>query len=110
VILEAFVAGVERTSDPLLSKICDLYALSTIEEHKGWFLEHQRLTPPRSKAVTAKVNDLLKQLRPRMAELVDAFAIPDAWLSCAILREEPSRQETMAGHDAEVRAERGSPD
>ena len=99
VVLEAFVAAVERSGDPLLSKVCDLYALSSIEAHKGWFLEHQRLTPTRSKAVTALVNDLLRQLRPRMSELVDAFAIPGEWLACAALREEPARQETMARHD-----------
>ncbi|WP_433292275.1 acyl-CoA dehydrogenase [Actinoplanes sp. CA-030573] len=106
VVLEAFVAGVDRAADPetkaLLSKVCDLYALSTIEAHKGWFLEHQRLTPARSKAVTAMVNDLLRQLRPRMRELVDAFAVPDEWLNCAVLREEPARQEAMAQFDGRL--------
>ena len=87
----------------LLSKVCDLYALSTIEAHKGWFLEHDRLSPARSKAVTGMVNDLLKQLRPRMGELVDAFAIPDEWLACAVLHEEPGRQEAMATHDEKIR-------
>ena len=110
VVLEAFVAGVERAADPearaLLAKMCDLYALSTIEEHKGWFLEHQRLTPARSKAVTGMVNDLLRQLRPRMRTLVDAFGIPDEWLNSAILREEPGRQETMAAHDEDLVAVR----
>jgi acyl-CoA oxidase len=99
VVLEAFVAALERSGDPLLAKMCDLYALSTIEQHKGWFLEHQRLTPARSKAVTGMVNDLLRQLRPSMRELVDAFAIPDEWLACAALREEPGRQDAMAAHD-----------
>jgi hypothetical protein len=41
-----------------------------------------------------------------MRTLVDAFAIPDAWLNCAILREEPGRQETMAAHDDELRTGR----
>ncbi|MDW5329555.1 acyl-CoA dehydrogenase [Plantactinospora sp. KLBMP9567] len=104
VTLEAFVAGVEDTADPavraLLSRICDLYALSVIEADKGWFLEHGRLTPARSKAITGVVNSLLKELRPHMRTLVDGFAIPEEWLHCAILREEPHRQETMAAHDA----------
>ncbi|MFG1761624.1 acyl-CoA dehydrogenase family protein [Micromonospora echinofusca] len=104
VTLEAFVAGIEDTADPavraLLSRVCDLYALSVIEAHKGWFLEHGRLTPARSKAITAVVNGLLRELRPHMRTLVDGFGIPDAWLHCAILREEPLRQETMAAHDA----------
>jgi acyl-CoA oxidase len=100
VVLEAFVSGVERSGDPLLSKVCDLYALSTIEIHKGWFLEHQRFTPARAKGVTAMVNELLRQLRPHARELVDAFAIPDEWLACAVLREEPRRQDVMAAHDS----------
>ncbi|WP_250030909.1 acyl-CoA dehydrogenase family protein [Paractinoplanes maris] len=103
VVLEAFVAGIDRTADDearaLLSKVCDLYALSTIEANKGWHLEHQRMVPARSKAVTGMVNELLRQLRPRLTTLVDAFAIPDEWLNAAILREEPGRQDVMAGHD-----------
>ncbi|MEU4243341.1 acyl-CoA dehydrogenase [Actinoplanes sp. NPDC026619] len=99
VVLEAFVAGIAKSGEPLLAKMCDLYALSTIEAHKGWYLEHGRITPPRAKAVTGMVNDLLKQLRPRMGELVDAFAVPDEWLAAAILREEPGRQDDMAAHD-----------
>ncbi|WP_033346146.1 acyl-CoA dehydrogenase family protein [Catenuloplanes japonicus] len=99
VVLEAFVAGIAAAPDDearaLLEKVCDLYALSTIEADKGWFLEHERLTPARAKAVTAAVNDLLVELRPRMTTLVDAFAIPDAWLDAAILREESDRQISM---------------
>ncbi|MBM2614355.1 acyl-CoA dehydrogenase family protein [Actinoplanes sp. LDG1-06] len=104
IVLEAFVAAIDRTADDearaLLSKVCDLYALTTIEAHKGWYLEHGRISPARSKAVTGMVNDLLRQLRPHMPTLVDAFAIPDEWLDAAILREEPTRQQTMATHDA----------
>ncbi|MFC0005537.1 acyl-CoA dehydrogenase family protein [Micromonospora siamensis] len=103
VTLEAFVAGIDATADQavraLLSRVCDLYALSVIEADKGWLLEHARLTPARAKTVTGVVNGLLKELRPHMRTLVDGFAIPDAWLNCAVLREEPRRQETMADHD-----------
>jgi acyl-CoA oxidase len=108
VVLEAFVAGIERTPDPaakaLLGRVCDLYALSTIEADKGWFLEHGRLTPTRAKALTGAVNDLLGELRPHMRTLVDAFAVPEAWLNCAVLAEEPGRQQAMAEHDAALRA------
>jgi acyl-CoA oxidase len=114
VVLEAFVAGIERTTDPaakaLLSRVCDLYALSTIEADKGWFLEHGRLTPTRAKALTGAVNQLLKELRPHMRTLVDAFAIPDAWLNCAILAEEGDRQEAMWHHDATLTAAEGAPE
>ncbi|MGY2076263.1 acyl-CoA dehydrogenase family protein [Blastococcus sp. SYSU DS0828] len=108
IVLEAFVEGVDRVSDPaakaLLDTLCDLYALSTIEADKGWFLEHGQLTPARAKALTATVNGLLKQLRPHLTTLVDAFAIPADWKAAAILEEEPARQEAMAARDAELRA------
>ncbi|MCF6745026.1 acyl-CoA oxidase [Blastococcus sp. KM273128] len=112
IVLEAFVDAVDRTTDPaakaLLDTVCDLYALSTIEEDKGWFLEHGQLTPARAKTLTATVNGLLKELRPHMTTLVDGFAIPAGWKAAAILEEEPGRQEAMAARDAELRAEQGS--
>ena len=109
VILEAFVAGIERATDPaaraLLDKVCSLYALCTIEADKAWFLEHGRLTPSRAKLLTGTVNSLLKQLRPQMGTLVEAFAIDDAWKAARILEEEPARQESMAGVDSEIHPE-----
>jgi acyl-CoA oxidase len=107
IVLEAFVAGVDRATDPdvrtLLDAVCDLYALTTVEENKGWFMEHGQLTPTRAKAVTATVNSLLRQLRPHMVTLVDAFAIPEHWKAARILEEEADRQEVMAAHDAHIR-------
>jgi acyl-CoA oxidase len=109
VVLEAFVAGVDRATDPdakaLLDTLCDLYALWTIEQDKAWFLEHGRLTPTRAKLLTATVNQLLKDLRPHMITLVDAFAIPAEWKAAQILVEEDDRQEAMAARDADVRAQ-----
>ncbi|GAA3176452.1 acyl-CoA dehydrogenase [Blastococcus jejuensis] len=109
VVLEAFVAGVDRTEDAgaqaLMDKVCDLYALSTIEADKAWFLEHGQLTPSRAKTLTSTVNQLLRELRPHIITLVDAFAIPAEWKAAKILEEEPGRQEAMAARDAEVRAE-----
>jgi acyl-CoA oxidase len=111
IVLEAFVAGVDRTEDPaarqLLDTVCDLYALSTIEADKAWFLEHGQLTPARAKTLTATVNQLLAQLRPHLVTLVDGFAIPAEWKKAAILEEEPARQEAMAAWDAELRARDG---
>jgi acyl-CoA oxidase len=107
VVLEAFVAGVDRATDPdaeqLLDAVCDLYALTVIEANKGWFMEHGQLTSTRGKAVTATVNALLKQLRPHVVTLVDAFAIPDHWKAARILEEEAGRQEVMATHDDRIR-------
>ena len=109
VVLEAFVDGVDRTTDPaaqaLLDKLCDLYALAAIEDDKAWFLEHGQLTPSRAKLLTSTVNQLHRELRPHMTTLVDAFAIPAEWKKAQILEEEDDRQEAMAARDAEVRSE-----
>jgi acyl-CoA oxidase len=107
VVLEAFVAGIERTADPdvtaLLDKVCSLYALTTIEADRAWFLEHDRLTPTRSKLVTTTVNALLKELRPHLLTLVDGFAVQPEWRAARILDEEPLRQEITDAHDRSLR-------
>ncbi|WP_127782793.1 acyl-CoA dehydrogenase [Rhodococcus sp. X156] len=106
VVLEAFITGIDRCTDPearaLLERVCDLYALHTIEADKGWFLEHGRMNAARSKAVTATVNQLCKEIRPYATTLVDGFAIPREWMNSAILREEPARQEAMWEEDRRV--------
>jgi acyl-CoA oxidase len=90
VVLEAFVTGISRCEDPdakaLLERVCDLYVLSNVEADRAWFLEHGRLTSNRSKAVVAAVNDLCKLLRPHARTLVDAFAVPEQFLTAPMLR------------------------
>ena len=87
-ILEAFGAAVERVEDPdtqtLLARLADLHALATIEAERAWFMEHNRLTPTRSKAVTAAVNELCRVLRPFAGMLVDAFGIPEELITAPI--------------------------
>ena len=99
VVLEAFVAAVDRCTDPgarvLLERVCDLYVLSNVEADLAWFLQHGRLTATRAKSVTSAVNALCAQLRPHAQTLVDGFAIPRPCLDAAILREEPGRQEVQ---------------
>ncbi len=69
----------------LLARVCDLHALSTVEAHCAWYLEHGRLTPGRSKQVHALVAQACADLRPHAATLVDAFGIPDPWLATEML-------------------------
>ncbi len=68
VILEAFVAGIDscedETAKELFGEVCDLYALSVIEEDKAWFMEHRHLSVERSKAVTRGINERCRTLRP----------------------------------------------
>ena len=85
VVAEAFAASVESCTDEgareLLSRVCDLHLLSTIERHKAWYLEHDRLSPARAKALTALVNEVCAELRPHAQTLVNAFGIPDGLLT-----------------------------
>jgi acyl-CoA oxidase len=87
VVLEAFAAKIGRCADPgsrrLLERVCDLYALSTIEAERGWFQEHGRLSSTRSKAVIKAVNTLCGQLRPHATALVTAFGVPETALGDA---------------------------
>ncbi|WP_406638234.1 acyl-CoA dehydrogenase [Amycolatopsis sp. WGS_07] len=88
-ILDAFARAVAACPDPdaaaLLSRVCDLYALSTIEADRAWFLEHGRISASRSKAVTAAVNALCGALRPHARTLVDGFAVPEQFLAAPML-------------------------
>ena len=88
-VLEAFAQQVEECEDPalteLLDQVCDLYALTVIEENAAWFLEHEHMRPAKSKSVTSTINALCADLRPHAVTLVDAFAIPDAWLASTLL-------------------------
>ncbi|WP_028655548.1 acyl-CoA dehydrogenase family protein [Nocardioides sp. J54] len=83
IVLEAFVDKVAATEGPLhgvLNALCDLYALTTIEADRGWFMEHGRLTSQRSKAITSEIGELCRRIRPVAGDLVDAFAVPEELL------------------------------
>jgi len=87
VVLEAFAAALEASEDPLrepLSLLCDLYALTSLEQAKGFYLEHGRLAPPRCKAITREVNRLCNEVRQLCGQFVDAFGIPDQILAAPI--------------------------
>jgi acyl-CoA oxidase len=81
VVLEAFIAGIhsceDRAASDILELVCDLYALTVIEDDKAWFMEHRLLSTERAKAVTSAINERCRNLRPHAETLVDAFGIPE---------------------------------
>ena len=89
IVLEAFLDKVEGCEPgpnrDALKLLCDLYALSCIEQDRGWFLEHGRLSNARAKAVTAEVNELNRRVRPIARRLVDAFGVPRQLLRAELL-------------------------
>lgn len=89
VVLEAFVAGIDSCEDDeakdLLNDLCDLYALSIIDEDKAWFMEHRHLSVERAKAVLRGINERCRTLRPHAETLVNGFGIPEELLGSAML-------------------------
>ena len=89
VVLESFVNIINKVEDPSLKKqlktMCDLYALSTIEQNKGWYLETGYMEGVKTKAIRKMVDKLCKNLRSEAGFLVDAFAIPEQLLGAKII-------------------------
>lgn len=85
VILEAFVHGISDTPEgearDILIKLCDLFALSTIAEHRAWFLEHGTIDGSRSREITQTVEKLSGELAKNATEIVEGLGVPEAWLN-----------------------------
>ena len=83
-VLEAFIEKTRALPDGdlkvSLNLLCDLHALTTIEQDRAWFMEHGRLSSQRSKAISREINDLCRKLRPLAVDLVDAFGVPPEML------------------------------
>ncbi len=81
IVLEQFDQSIRQVNDPgsknILRKLCQLYALHTMEEHNGWYLESEYLAPVKTKAIRKQVNQLCWEIRKEAVPLVDAFGIPD---------------------------------
>ena len=88
IVLEAFARAVDRCEAPelqtILSRLCDLHALATIERDRAWFLEHGRISATQSRTITSTVNGLCGEIRDDAGKLVEAFAIPENLLGAPI--------------------------
>jgi len=97
IILEAFVAGIDSCEDEetarVLNTVCDLYALSVIEDDKAWYIEHRYLSTDRAKAVTRAIDERCRTLRPYAQALADGFGIPEQ------LRDVPMLHPERIGED-----------
>ncbi len=67
-----------------LNHLCTLFALSTIERHKGWYLEHDYLEGIKTKAIRRRIDRLCAMVREDALTLIDAFGIPNASLDAPI--------------------------
>jgi len=88
IILEQFLKQIERTKDErckaVLTELCQLFALSHLENNRGWFLESGYMEPAKTKAIRKLVNQLCWNIRQEAVPLVDAFRIPDSCLGAPI--------------------------
>lgn len=89
-VLRSFDQKIESTPQgpekDALVKMCNLYALSVIEEHKGWFLESDYMDGSKTKAIRRLVTKLCAEIRPDALSYVDAFGIPDELLGAQIIK------------------------
>jgi acyl-CoA oxidase len=89
IVLEAFLDKLQTMDDgpekDALNHLCDLFALTCIESDRAWFLEHGRLSNARAKAVTRRVNQVCRRVRPLAGDLVDALGVPPEMLRAELL-------------------------
>ena len=100
--LKAFNDALERMPEgtkKVMTYVRDLFAMTVIQEHSGWYQENGLLSGQRSKAVTSTIERLLQRLRPHAADLVDAFGYGDDILRAPIAtKAEGERQDAAMQH------------
>lgn len=89
-VLRIFVGKIEETPEgperTMLEQLCHLYALSVIEENKGWYLESDYMDGSKTKAIRRLVTKLCADLRQDSTALVRAWGIPDELLGAEIIK------------------------
>ncbi len=87
-VLEHFLIAIEKEENKdlqnALKKLCNLYALHTIESHKGWYLEVDYMAGAKTKAIRRAVDDLCTEVRKDALCYIEAFGIPDDLLGAPI--------------------------
>jgi acyl-CoA oxidase len=80
IVLQQFQLAVQQTADAgcksVLTKLCNLFALSQIDKNKGWYLEQGYMEGVKTKAIRKVLNQLCWEVRQEAVPLVNAFGIP----------------------------------
>ncbi|MGO1775057.1 acyl-CoA dehydrogenase family protein [Agrococcus casei] len=105
--LNAFNAALERMPEAtrkIMTYVRDLFAMTMIESHSGWYQANGLLSGQRAKAVTSTIERLLQRIRPHAEDLVDAFGYGDDILRAPIATQaEGKRQAEAMAHYSELR-------
>lgn len=84
IVLESFQRRIARTTNEAvrgsMSNLCVLYALSCIENDRGWFLESGYLEPVKAKAIRNELNAACTRQARSAVLLIDGWGIPDRYL------------------------------
>lgn len=89
IILEQFQQNMDSIPDGpeknILIPVYQLFALETIEQNKGWYLEQDYLEYVKTKAIRHTIDRLCQQIRPHCGELVNAFGLSNHLLGAQII-------------------------
>lgn len=89
IILKSFYAKIEEVKDEncknMLLKLCQLFALESMERNKGFYLENDYVSSSKTKAIRRVVSKLCQEIRPDSLGLVEAFNIPEELLGAEIV-------------------------
>lgn len=88
VILEQFQKAIGECTDKAcktaLQQTCNLFALNSIHQHRGWYLEEGYLESKKSKAIGRQVEKLCKIVRMDAPYYIESFGISDEVLGAPI--------------------------
>lgn len=88
-VLEEFHKAIEKVENAelksALHNLAALYALQTIQDIKGFYLENEYFEGNKTKAIRRMIAKLNRDLRPMAGTLVDAFGIPEELLGAQIV-------------------------
>ncbi|KAG0228921.1 fatty-acyl coenzyme A oxidase [Actinomortierella wolfii] len=71
------VKGAPANLQPILTKVCLLYGLYSIEQNAGFFLQYRYFTPSQMDFVRSQVNNYCRLVREEYIPLIDAFNLTD---------------------------------
>jgi acyl-CoA oxidase len=81
IILQQFQLAVGQIKDvgckEVLTKLCNLFAISQLDKNKGWYLEQGYMEGVKTKAIRKVLNQLCWDVRQEAVPLVNAFGIPE---------------------------------
>ncbi|MDE0573130.1 acyl-CoA dehydrogenase family protein [Demequina sp. B12] len=91
-VLQSFVDALDAVEPgetrEVLERVCSLYALTSIYEQRAWFMEHNRISSGRSKALEGQIDALCRELRPHALSLVEGLGVPASWLGAPLVAPE----------------------